>query len=84
MATGNGTYTSVVIPLCHVALIVASLFIVSNAAHESAESHALAQASTDKAAVAEREARLAESKIESLRNEVSELKGMVLGKPKEK
>jgi len=42
------------------------------------------RAAMDRADKAEKEARIEQSKTESLRNEVSELRGMILGKPKEK
>jgi len=83
MARGSGSQ-SILIPLGHFALILVALFVVSNAADKAAESKATATSAISRADTAEREARIAESKIESLRNEVSELRGMILGKPKEK
>lgn len=91
VARGNGSLDSVLIPLGHFALILVALFIVADAAGRAGESKGVSASAVDQAKVAiaradlaEREARIAQSKIESLRNEVSELHGMVIGKPKEK
>lgn len=62
---------------------------IANSALDQAKT-AIVRADQDKrdamerADKAEKEARIEQSKTESLRNEVSELRGMMLGKPKEK
>lgn len=90
VAYGNGQQ-SLLVPLGHFALIIVALFIVSNAANQAGQSQAVAQSAVDQAKVAiaaaqdaRMESRLYQSKVESLRNEVSELRGMMQVRPKEK
>lgn len=82
VAHGNGSYNSIIIPLGHFALVVVALFIVSNAADKAGESRATATNAVAMAQDARMEARVLQSKVESDRREIAELKGFIEGKGK--
>lgn len=78
MARGNGPQ-SIIIPLGHFALILVALFIVSTEADKAGEAKATAVNATTAAQDARMEARLLQSKVESDRREIAELKGIIEG-----